>query len=546
MMDPRLQMQLGKLEAAFRRARLWRRLAWCWIGATILCVVLIIVYRAAGGNSRLVWTLPLALGALAALIVSVIEQSRPRDFRALALALAAEHPELHPLLTTAIEQQPDRETGEFHFLQRRLINEVVTHHHQRLWAEEAQKKIFSAAFFQTGALVVFLAVLFVSHVFAGERHRANVAPQLGSDEVAVTPGDTKVERGTGLVISARFGGKPPADATLVLVTASGKTKRLPLERHLADPVFGASLLEVDEDGLYRVEYGPKKTRDFKISVFDYPALSKANAALEYPSYTGLTNRMIPDTLRVTAVEGTHLTYTLELNKPVTRARLVAKDGSAALSLAVQTNAVAMLSGFKLTNSGRYSLELVDAEGRTNKMQSDFSIQVLTNRAPDVKIAFPRGDQRVSPLEEMQLQASASDDFGVLKYGVGFGIAGQDPKFVELGGTLRANEKHQFTNMISMEKLGVDVDQVVSYFAWADDYGPDGEVRRTFSDMYFAEVRPFDEIFRADQSGESENAQRPPGQQGGGNQNTRLAELQKEIVIATWKLQRDKYGPSPTK
>jgi hypothetical protein len=301
-------------------------------------------------------------------------------------------------------------------------------------------------------------------------------------------------------------------------------------------------LEVDEDGLYRVEYGPKKTRDFKITVFDYPALSRANAALEYPSYTGLTNRTIPDTLRVTAVEGTHLTYTLELNKPVTRARLVAKDG-ASLPLVVQTNAVAMLNAFRLMNSGRYSLELVDSEGRTNRTQSDFSIQVLTNRAPDVKIAFPRGDQRVSPLEEMQLQASAADDFGVLKYGVGFGVAGQDPKFVELGGALRANEKRQFTNMISMEKLGVDVDQVVSYFAWADDYGPDGEVRRTFSDMYFAEVRPFDEIFRADQSGESENSQnqRQQGQQGGGgNQNTRLAELQKEIVIATWKLQRDKY------
>jgi len=72
------------------------------------------------------------------------------------------------------------------------------------------------------------------------------------------------------------------------------------------------------------------------------------------------------------------------------------------------------------------------------------------------------------------------------------------------------------------------------------------VRRTFSDMYFAEIRPFDEIFRADQNGDAENGnrnQRQQGnQQGGGNQNTRLAELQKEIVVATWKLQRDQHGP----
>ena len=140
-----------------------------------------------------------------------------------------------------------------------------------------------------------------------------------------------------------------------------------------------------------------------------------------------------------------------------------------------------------------------------------------------------------------MQGEATDDFGVLKYGVGFGIAGDDPQYVELGGLAHVNEKRQFTNMISMEKLGVEVDQVVSYFVWADDYGPDGQMRRTFSDMFFAEVRPFEEIFRADQSGASENQQENQNQNGnqGGNQSTRLAELQKQIVVATWKLQREK-------
>ena len=66
----------------------------------------------------------------------------------------------------------------------------------------------------------------------------------------------------------------------------------------------------------------------------------------------------------------------------------------------------MLDDFTLTNSARYSLELVDADGRTNKMPTEFSIVVLPDRPPEVKIAFPRGDQRVSSLEEMQLQGEA--------------------------------------------------------------------------------------------------------------------------------------------
>jgi hypothetical protein len=537
MMEPRLQNQLAGLESALRQARLWRRLAGCWVFAAVLCILLFLIHGFTGWSSRLIWALPLLAGVGAAVLVLMKERNRPGDLPVLVASLERTHPELRHLLSAAAEQQPDPNFGGFNFLQRRVINEVLTHRQRHLWGERIQRKVLRAFVLQTGALVVFLLVLLISHVFTRAHFRSSM-PWLAA-EITVSPGDTKVERGTGLVISARFGGKPPAEATLVIISASGKTKRVPLERHLADPVFGASLLEVTEDGLYHVEYGNSKTRDYKITVFDYPALTRADASLQFPAYTGLTNQTIPDTLRVTAVEGTRLTYTLELNKSVAHARLIAKGDAASLPLAVQTNALATLNNLTLTNSARYSLELVDADGRTNKLPADFSIQVLPNRRPDVKLAFPRGDQRVSPLEELQLQAEATDDFGVLKYGIGYGIAGQSPQFVELGGSTRPNEKHTFSDLIPMEKLGVSVDQVVSYFAWADDYGPDGQVRRTFSDMFFAEVRPFDEIFRPDQSGGEEGG----GQgQGGGSQATKLAELQKEIVIATWKLERDKSGP----
>jgi hypothetical protein len=535
MMEPRLQNQLGELEAALRRTRLWRRLGGCWLAAAGLCLLTFLIHGFTGWNSRLMWALPLTVAALAAIVVWATERRRPADFPALVAALERAHPELRPLLSTAAEQQPDPDSGDFHFLQRRVINEVITHRQQRLWAENIRQKSSRALALQTGAFIIFLTVLLISHVFSSGRHSS---PPWLAMKVTVSPGNTNVERGAGLVISARFSGAPPAEATLVMISASGKTKRIPLARHLADPVFGASLPEVTEDGLYRVEYANDKTPDYKITVFDYPALTRADAALEFPGYTGLTNRTIPDTLRVSAVEGTRLTYTLELNKPVVRARLMAKSGGATLPLTVQTNAIATLDHLALTNSARYSLELVDAEGRTNKSPADFSVQVLTNRRPEVKLAFPRGDQRVSPLEELQLEAEASDDFGVLKYGVGFGIAGQEPQLVELGGPTRADEKRQFSRLVPMEKLGVAVDQVVSYFAWADDYGPDGQVRRTFSDMFFAEVRPFEEIFRPDQSGAAGGG----GQGQSGNEAAKLAELQKQIVIATWKLQRDQTGP----
>jgi hypothetical protein len=444
-----------------------------------------------------------------------------------------EHPDLRHLLAAAAEQEP--EAGGFRFLQLRVIDEVLAHPQRESWKRRLEQKLAAA---KTGGLTALAAAVAVLFVLAYGSSRAH--PILGSlaRGVTVTPGDTQVERGSSLVISARFGGEPPAEAALVLVSASGKTQRIPLERHLADPVFGASLSEVAEEAHYHVEYAGGQTPDYKITVFDYPSLVRADALLVYPAYTGLTNKTIPDTRRISAVQGTRLTYTLQLNKPVKRARFVSGDQS--LDLTLQSNSLAVLDAFPLTNSARFTLALEDAEGRASKFPADFVLQVLTNRRPEVKLVFPRGDQRVSRLEEMQLQGEAAADFGLVKYGVGFGIAGQDPRLIELGGATPGKEKRSFNYLISLEKLGVEEDQVIGYFVWADDHGPDGKPRRTFSDIYFAEVRPFEEIFRPEQSGLSENeSQGQQGQQGGQNPSVKLAELQKEIVVATWKLQQNK-------
>ena len=542
MMEPRLQHQLGAMESMLRRARLRRRLALCWAAMAVGALVLFLVHGFTGWNTRLAWWLVLVCGLGVAYVIWRRERRRPADFRALVAAIERENPDIRHLLSTAAEQEPD-ESGQFGFLQLRVIEQVLKHRDRILWERSFKQKLSSADNSLVLAVVWLLLALMSGDTSTWWHAKPGSSSPWFAEEITVTPGDTQVERGTGLVISARFGRTPPAEATLVVVSASDKTQRIPLARHLADPVFGASLPEVSEDGLYRVEYGTKKTRDYKIGVFEFPALTRADASLIFPAYTSLTNQIIRATRRVSAVEGTRLTYTLQLNKPVVSARFISKDET--LALAAQSNSVALLNDFTLTNSGRYSLELVDAEGRTNKAPAEFSIVALPNRPPEVKIAFPRGDQRVSSLEELQLQGEAKGDYGLLKYGVGFGIAGSEPQFVELGQAAAANVKQQFTNQVAMEKLGVAADQVVSYFAWADDYGPDGQVRRTFSDIFFAEVRPFEEIFRQDQSAsggqnqQQQQNQNQPGGNQGGNQNTRLAELQKQIVIATWKLQRDK-------
>src|SRR5690606_29246436 len=74
------------------------------------------------------------------------------------------------------------------------------------------------------------------------------------------------------------------------------------------------------------------------------------------------------------------------------------------------------------------------------------------------------------------------------------------------------------------------DQLITWFAWADDIGPDGQLRRTTSDIFFAEVRALDEIFREDATGGGRSQQ---GQSGGGPGDD-LIETQRQISIAIGK------------
>ena len=121
------------------------------------------------------------------------------------------------------------------------------------------------------------------------------------------------------------------------------------------------------------------------------------------------------------------------------------------------------------------------------------------------------------------------------YGMGYRFGAGETELLELGTGGARHEQRALDQVLSLESLAVRPGQLLTYFLWADDVGPDGQVRRSFSDIYFLEVRPFEEIFRENQSGAGEEQAGSQGQPGGPSEQ--LTELQKEIIAATWSLQR---------
>ena len=152
----------------------------------------------------------------------------------------------------------------------------------------------------------------------------------------------------------------------------------------------------------------------------------------------------------------------------------------------------------------------------------------------LKIVTPKGDQRVSPIEEVAFRVEAWDDFGLRAAGISYSIGGGEAKEITLAHDSKPDERLHIEHVLKLEDIGVKVDELVSWHVWAEDVGPDGKPRRTQSDMFFAEVRPFEEIYRPGDENSGSQQQQGGGQ---GEEATKLADLQKQIITATWNLKR---------
>ena len=540
MIESLLQPQLHPVAQRQRHWRLQRALAGCWL----LTAAGWMLYWLAARHWH--FQLPgapwifLSLAVIAGLAQWRRLHRWAPDYHEIARQIEARHPDLHALLVTAVEQRPDPTTGRLNFLQQEVVREAVAASRRHSWIEVVPtRRLFLTELIQWLGLLLLVSLITGLPVNApASRLTSRAAP---APSITVTPGDTELERGRALAILARSRDRSLPRRSCKFPPTANRCVRLPLSRSLSDPLFGVTLPDVRADLSYAVVYGDNTTRVYRVEVFDFPALQRADAEIHSPAYTGQEIQRIPDTRRVTAVEGSRIHLSLQLNKPVASARLW-RPGAEPIPLQVETNrATAALRDYDLQRSGRYELQLIDYAGRTNRVPAGFVFEALSNRAPELKLVFPKGDQRVSPLQELSLQAEVWDDFGLKGYGVSWRLAGNDgvqEKTIALHPATIGRERQRFEYLVRLEDLQAVPDQLLSWYFWADDLGPDGQVRRTASDLHFAEVRPFEEIFRQGQASEAERQQQEQSQAGGaGDQAMKLADLQKQIISATWKLQR---------
>jgi hypothetical protein len=548
MIEKSLRQWLRPVVIRQKRLFIMKNLSLYWFMAAVFGIIIIAADKFWGWSSPIESGLLIIVTIFATIVTFIRSGSIEPDYLKLAREIEKNNPDLKATLLTAIEQKPKVFGGQLDYLQERVIGEALAHAKKHNWVESVpQSKFITAGIANAAALIFFLFILsqFSMPHFSITGNNPAGAPVSKEYEINVTPGDTTVELGTTVVILARFDGKVPDNAKLFAGSAKDNLQEIPFNKNLEDPVFGGIISQVSSDMIYRVEYEENETRDYTINTFMHPDLERADANIVFPAYTNLEKKEIKDTRRFNVVEGSQVTLTLTLNKPVITAQLVSQN-SPAIDLTINNKDPNIYTTLMEPRENlRYELKLVDSDGRTNKVPARFVINVNKNMPPDLKLKFPNRDIEASPLEELTLEAEVSDDYGVTSHGVGYVLAGSETKDIPVGQSVPANKKEPVEYVLAMENLHVQPDQLLSYYFWAEDTGPDGNVRRTVSDLYFAEIRSFEQIFRENQSFMDQNQQQQQQQQqqqNEGNQNDQqqreqLIQLQKQIISATWNIKR---------
>jgi hypothetical protein len=459
----------------------------------------------------------------------------------IARQLEARDPKLNGLAITAAELLHKSDPS---FLEQRVIAQLTDYSATQDW-----KKLLigwrETVWGSRAAIVSCL--LFVLSFFSADRairqhHRqASIAKRPAVRTVTqppilsatLTPGDTEIERGSRLVVEATFAKEVPADATLIVSELDGRERdRLPMRLTVDEQVFGGMIAKVDKDARYHVEFGDGKSKQHTVTTFVYPKLEQVDVKITPPAYTKLPSKEIKNTMKITAMEGSVLDFSLKINKPVKDAELFGEDKTVLPLKPSAQDPTILTATMKAEKTQKWRVHLVDDKERANKNPPWISVTVQANQLAKIEVVFPKRDVQVSQIQELPIEAKVWDDLGVTKSGASFSIAGQTREIIFKHGITEPSKKQEVKELLALEKEDTVPRQLVSYHFWAEDTGPQGEVRRSMSDMFFAEVRHFEDIFREGDS--------PPGEPGKEEKTSadKIVELQKQIVNATWRLVRD--------
>ena len=544
--------------------RVWKRSIF-WAGFAIVLTGIIAVFV---GEAIVDWLMPLPSFVRIALLTAgvgvtgyllykyLVQPLRAAlTLRDIALNVEQNHPDLEDRLVSAIEfgNRESTDPIEAHMLQRLLedttqrvksIDFKATIDHSR-----TRKHIGVATLVVVGCCV--LALLFPTELHTSLLRVLvpweKTAPVL-TTKLTVEPGNARILRGRSLPIHVTVTGKSAEKVVLtyenVQQQETAETKATHQEINmLQNPDdkrgFAYEIFNIDADIEYYVVANETTSERYTVEVFEMPKVTEISVAYTYPDYTRLKPVVQTGTGDIQAVVGTQAEIRLTTNKAIQTATFSQRGDVKQGDPEVVSTAMVISNGSTLTTTidvvedGTYTVELLCIDGFNNEIPIEYIIKAVPDAVPEVVIKEPGRDIKTTKLGEVEIVAEATDAYGIgalkLIYRVGSNelqelvMESSDP-LVESGvvdTVQRRVAEGRYT--FYLEEFDVEPGDIISYYAHAVDNNTLTGPGEASSDIYFIEIRPFNENF---QEAEGEPASPMP------NPLLKIIGSQKQIIRET--------------
>jgi hypothetical protein len=338
-------------------------------------------------------------------------------------------------------------------------------------------------------------------------------------DIAVDPGNKLVRRKADQIVTATLTGfQAPQVRLFARYKSASKWEEAAMVPRSSGTAYEFLFAALPEPVEYYVEAAGVKSKIYKLDVADLPGIKNIKVTYHFPSWLGLKDAVEDPGGDLRAVAGTVAELSIETDRPLKSGEILMDDGSHIALESKDGNFVT--AKVPVEKDGMYHFAATE-RGESVRLSEDYFIEARQDQAPTVKIVTPRGDAKVSPIEEVTVTVEAADDFALESMELHYSVNGAPEKTVSLLATKGVKEANGKT-VISLEDYKLEAGDVVSIYATARD------ARNTaHTDMAFIETQPFEKNYT--QSQQSGGMPGSPNDQ----DQTEISKRQKEIIAATW-------------
>ena len=527
-----LQTKIQDARRVWKRSLFWTGVAIVLIGFSAILV----------GESIIDWLNPLPSYVRAVLLVGIMGTTiyllykyliKPvrasLTYRDVALNVEQNHPGLEDRLVSAVQfgSRKTEDPIEQHMLHR-LVNDTTERIKGidfKTTIDHSRTRKFAAIAALVVACCCLMALLFpietktsLKRIFVPWEKTDPIL----TTKIEVSPGNARILTGKSLQIQANVTGKSaekvvlnyhPKDA--VLTENNGEIlQQINMVQNPEDKrQFAYEIFNIDADMQYYVTANETTSEHFTVEIFEMPKIDEVSVSYTYPEYTNLKPVVQQGSGDIQAVVGSTAEIRMTANKVIQSATF--KFSNPESTEGVEENADGELTSTNISEmlivdgnilsknvdvdeSGTYNVTLLCVDGFNNEIPIEYTIKAMQDKVPEVVISEPGRDVKATKLEEVKIVAEATDDYGIDKFSLKYRVGAGELKEVEFETATNPvadnTSKHlqSGTHTFYLEEYDVEPGEIISYYAHAIDNNTLTGPGEASSEIYFIEIKPFDQ------------------------------------------------------